>query len=46
MLANALHGAGYTPLYTLAIAYIEENENFQLAGFHVGASTVTQLVSM
>ncbi|XP_064600718.1 solute carrier organic anion transporter family member 4A1-like [Liolophura sinensis] len=36
MLANALHGAGYTPLYTLAIAYIEENENFQLAGFHVG----------
>lgn len=36
IIAQIIHGFGFTPMFTLGTAYIDENEDHQLAAVYIG----------
>ena len=36
MVANMVHGVGFTPMFTLGTVYIDENEEHTTAAVYVG----------
>lgn len=36
VVAQLVHGFGFTPMFTLGTAYIDENEDHQLAAVYIG----------
>ena len=40
ILAQLLHGAGATPIYTLAVTYLDENLKAKMTPMYVGESSI------
>lgn len=40
MLAQIVHGVGFTPMFTLGTVYLDENSNPEVAALYVGMDMV------
>ena len=45
MVANMVHGVGFTPMFTLGTVYIDENEEHTMAAVYVGECRVVAICS-
>jgi len=45
ILAQIVHGIGFTPMFTLGTVYIDENEDHALAAVYIGNAAIIYLIS-